>query len=92
MYRRRVEELSQTLADPEIRPMALKTICGLIQSVTVHETDSGVQIALEGAITALVGIAQPEAEFVLSSGSVKVVAGSRFGHCFSNLIEARIAR
>ena len=78
MYHRKVEALSQTLADPEIRPMALETIRGLINSVTVHEMDSGVQIALDGAITALVGLAQPEAEAFISTGSVKVVAGVGF--------------
>lgn len=77
IYRRKVEELSATLADPEIRQMALETIRGLIQSVTIHETDSGVKIDLDGAITALVGLAQPGAEAVINAGSVKVVAGGR---------------
>jgi site-specific DNA recombinase len=78
IYRRKVEELSATLTDPEIRPMALETIRGLIQSVTIHETDSSVRIDLEGAITALVGLAQPGADAVISAGSVKVVAGVGF--------------
>ncbi|ARE85368.1 resolvase [Roseovarius mucosus] len=77
IYRRKVEGLSETLADPEIRPMALDTIRGLIQSVTVHETTSGVRIDLDGAITALVGLAQPGAEVIVGSGSVEVVAGGR---------------
>ncbi|MGO4917103.1 recombinase family protein [Pseudogemmobacter sp. W21_MBD1_M6] len=78
IYRRKVEELSRTLADPEIRTAALETIRGLIQSVTIHETERGVQIDLDGAITALVGLAQPGAEALINSGSVKVVAGVRF--------------
>ncbi len=79
MYRQKVEELSQTLADPEIRPAALETIRGLISAVTVHETaDGGIRIDLNGAITALVGLAQPEAEAFINSGSVKVVAGVGF--------------
>lgn len=48
--------------------MALETIRGLIQSVTVHETASGVRIDLDGAITALVGLAQPGAEAIIGSG------------------------
>lgn len=68
IYRRRVEGLSETLADPEIRPMALDTIRGLVQSVTVHETARGVRIDLEGAVTALVGLAQPGAEAIIGSG------------------------
>jgi hypothetical protein len=77
IYRRKVEELSKTLADPEIRPMALETMRGLIQSVTVHETVDGVRIDLAGAITALVGLAQPGADAILRVGSVEVVAGGR---------------
>jgi len=72
-----VQELSDTLADPDIRQAALETIRGLITSVTVHEEQDGVRIDLEGAITALIGLAQPGAEAVLSGGSVKVVAGGR---------------
>ncbi|MBR2655328.1 MAG: hypothetical protein IKD58_02360 [Loktanella sp.] len=77
IYWRKVEELSQTLADLEIRPAALDTIRGLIQSVTIHETADGMRIDLDGAITALVGLAQPGAEAVFAIGSVKVVAGGR---------------
>ena len=78
IYRQKVEALSQTLADPEIRPMALEAIRGLISSVTIHETEGSVRVELEGAITALVGLAQPEAGAFISSGSVKVVAGVGF--------------
>ncbi|WP_108389199.1 recombinase family protein [Yoonia sediminilitoris] len=78
IYRHKVEALSQTLSDPEIRPMALETIRGLISAVTIHETDEGTRLTLDGAITALVGLAQPEAEAFFSSGSVKVVAGVGF--------------
>ena len=78
IYRRKVEELSQTLADPEIRPMALETMRGLIQSVTIVETADGMRIELDGAITALVGLAQPGAEVVFGVGSVEVVAGVGF--------------
>jgi len=78
IYRRKVEELSETLVDPDIRPIALETIRGLIDAVTVHELEDGVRIDLDGAITALVGLAQPEAEAFLGGGSVKVVAGVGF--------------
>lgn len=81
IYRRKVEEVSKTLADPEIRPMALETMRGLIQSVTVHETSERVRIDLAGSITALVGLAQPGADAILRVGSVEVVAGGGFRHC-----------
>jgi site-specific DNA recombinase len=51
---------------------------GLIKSVTVHETSDGIRIDLEGAITALVGLAQPGADAILRVGSVEVVAGVGF--------------
>jgi hypothetical protein len=66
-----------TLVDPEIRPAALETIRGLISAVTIHENDQGARVTLDGAITALVGLAQPEAEAFINNGSVKVVAGGR---------------
>jgi hypothetical protein len=78
LYRQKVEDVSQTLADPEIRPMALETIRGLISAVTIHETSDGPRITLDGAITALVGLAQPGADAVINTGSVKVVAGVGF--------------
>ena len=78
IYRRKVEELSQTLADPEIKPTTLQTIRGLISVVTIHETHDGTRVTLDGAITALVGLAQPEAEALINSGSIKVVAGVGF--------------
>lgn len=77
IYRRKVEELSGTLTDPDIRPKALDTIRGLIETVTIHETESGTQINLAGAITALVGLAQPEVGPIIGGCSVKVVAGVR---------------
>jgi len=89
IYRRKVADLSATLADPEIRPAALETIRGLISAVTIHETaDNGIRIDLDGAITALVGLAQPEAEAFIGSGSVKVVAGAGFEHCLYRFREA----
>ena len=77
IYRRKVGELSRTLADPEIRLMALETMRGLIKCVTMHERSERVQIDLAGAITALVGLAQPRADAIFRVGSVKLVAGGR---------------
>jgi hypothetical protein len=57
--------------------MSLETMRGLINAVTIHETDGGAHITLDGAITALVGLAQPEAEAFINSGSVKFGCGSR---------------
>ena len=61
IYRRKVEELSETLQDPDIRQTALETIRGLITAVTIYEDEDCVRIDIEGAITALIGLAQPGA-------------------------------
>lgn len=66
--------------------MALETIRGLIDAVTVHELEGGVRIDLDGAITALVGLAQPEAGAFLCGGSVTLVAGGGFGLWRTSLV------
>ena len=79
LYRRKVTELSATLTDPGIRMQALEVVRGLIERVTVHTDDDGtVTLDLEGALTAMLSLAQPEAGRALGEGSVKVVAGVGF--------------
>jgi len=83
LYRRKVAELAITLSDPEIRTQSLETIRGLIESVTVQITAEGTRLELEGALTAMVGLAQGHTlKTPQSSGqddrSVKVVAGTGF--------------
>ena len=78
IYRRKVGALAETLADPEIRTAALETIRGLITAVTIHEDGEGVRVELEGAITAMIELAQPKAERTLDRCSVEVVAGVGF--------------
>ena len=58
LYRRKAMELAATLANPEIRTPALETIRGLIEVVTVHVTPEGIKLQLEGALAAMVGLAQ----------------------------------
>ncbi len=85
MYKKKVAELAATLADPEIRTAALEIIRGLITRVTVHGGEDGVTLELEGALTAMIGLAQND-KSPLGSGldvrsvasSVKVVAGAGF--------------
>lgn len=81
LYRGKVAELSQTLADPDVRTPALEIIRGLIERVTVRmDTSRAVMLELEGAITAMIGLAQPGAERLIDQSSVKVVAGAGFNH------------
>ena len=76
-YRKKVTELSVALEDPDIRAPALEAIRGLIERVTVSDDAAGVTLDLEGAITAMIDLAQPLAREVDRS-SVKVVAGVGF--------------
>ncbi|WP_226689384.1 recombinase family protein [Ruegeria arenilitoris] len=82
LYRSKVADLAQALSDPSIRTGALEIIRGLIERVTVQHERDGVQIELEGALAAMIGLAQneqsrPEAACVTHC-SVKVVAGVGF--------------
>ena len=77
LYRQKVTELAATLNDAEMRTPALEVIRGLIERVTVHDGPDGVVLDLEGAITSMIGLAQPAAVKALDHGSVKVVAGAR---------------
>ncbi len=81
LYRRKTADLAATLADPDVGAGALDALRGLIERVTVYETPEGVTLDLEGALTAMIGLAQ-NAKSPLGSGlfggSVKVVAGAGF--------------
>jgi len=61
--------LSETLADPEVWPVALDTIRGLIEAMAVHDPDDGVRIDLNGAITAFVELARAETKTFIGSSS-----------------------
>ena len=77
LYRRKVEQLAESLRDPAIRPAALETIRGLIEGVTVHIDDMGeVTLALDGALSAMIDTSQPGVLRGVDAGSVKVVAGT----------------
>lgn len=58
LYRRKVAALAATLADPEIRTPALEIIRGLIEVVTVYVAPAGITLELDGALAAIIGLAQ----------------------------------
>jgi hypothetical protein len=60
LYRSKVADLAQALSDPSIRTGALEIIRGLIERVTIKHERDGVQIELEGALAAMIGLAQNE--------------------------------
>ncbi|SUZ33311.1 hypothetical protein ROE7235_03080 [Roseibaca ekhonensis] len=79
LYRRKVEQLADSLRDPAIRPAALDTIRTLIEAVTVHIDDMGeVTLALDGALSAMIDTSQPGVLRGIDASSVKVVAGTGF--------------
>ncbi|WP_170770830.1 hypothetical protein [Ruegeria lacuscaerulensis] len=60
LYRSNVASRAHALSDPSILTGALEIIRVLIERVTVlHERD-GVQIELQGAVAAMIGLAQNE--------------------------------
>ncbi|WRH61498.1 MAG: hypothetical protein RSE12_14065 [Fuscovulum sp.] len=85
LYRRKVTELAITLADPAIAQPAREVIRSLIERVAVRWEDGQAVVVLDGALTALVGLAQ-NAKGPAGAGrvggiefsSVKVVAGAGF--------------
>ena len=88
IYRQRVDEIAAALADPQIRSAALEIVRGLITRVTVRDDFEGPTLDLEGALTAMIGLAQNN-KSPLGSGleglsierPLKVVAGAGFGLC-----------
>ncbi len=85
LYRRKVAELALTLADPAIAGPAREIIRGLIEKVSVRWEEGQAVVVLDGALTAMIGLAQ-NAKGPASAGrggsvdysSVKVVAGAGF--------------
>ncbi len=85
LYRRKVVALAASLADPTIAAPARATIRTLIDRISVSFEDGHPVIALDGAITALVGLAQnakspaEAGRFAVSvESTMKVVAGAGF--------------
>ncbi|NBE09582.1 hypothetical protein [Paragemmobacter ruber] len=81
LYRRRVTELAITLADPAISRPAREVVRGLIERVSVTWEDGQAVVALDGALTALIGLAQNAKGPAVAGpygSSVKVVAGAGF--------------
>lgn len=58
LYRRKVTELAITLADPTIAGPAREIMRGLIERVSVTWEEGQAVVALDGALTALTGLAQ----------------------------------
>jgi len=74
-----------TLMDPEIRTQGLEALRGLIERVTVKHGSNGIVLTLDGALTAMIGLAQnaknPSEEGLqakIDVSSIKVVAGVGF--------------
>ena len=85
IYRRKVSELEDALAEPEVRDEALSILRPLIEKIVLRPQENGFEIELIGEIVAMVALGQeartPKAKkAALDAGttcSVKVVAGAR---------------
>jgi hypothetical protein len=77
LYRKRVAALSASLSEPSIRRRALELIRSLIVRVTVRPGVEGVDLELEGALSAMIGVAQNAESRLSAACSVEVVAGGR---------------
>jgi site-specific DNA recombinase len=81
LYRRKVTELAITLADPAIAQPAREVVRGLIERVSVRWEEGQAVVALDGALTAMIGLAQNAKSPAIAGpyvSSVKVVAGTGF--------------
>jgi hypothetical protein len=90
VYRRKVADLQEALADPATQTEALEILRGLIERVTVRPADDGFAVELTGEIANMVTLSA-EAESVSKEpyrSSVKVVAGVR-NHLYRTLVHAR---
>jgi hypothetical protein len=81
LYRRKVTELAITLAVPAIAGPAREVVRGLIERIPVSWEDGHAVVVFDGALTALIGLAQNAkgpADAGPFGGSVRVVAGAGF--------------
>ena len=88
LYRRKVEQLHEALADPSVRDEALSILRGLIEGVVMHPQENGFTVELVGEIANMVGLALDPQTSKAALGeaavpdayrrSVKVVAGAGF--------------
>jgi site-specific DNA recombinase len=85
LHRRKVTELAVSLADPAIAQHTREVISGLIERGSVRWEDSQAVMILDGALTALVGLAQNAKGpalagpyGALSKSSLNLVAGAGF--------------
>ncbi|MEQ8694463.1 MAG: hypothetical protein RIC85_03945 [Gammaproteobacteria bacterium] len=77
VYRQKVEDLTEALADPTIRDEAFAIIRGLIQEVVISPGENqSFEVELVGEITKM--LALPDGKTSFDECSVKVVAGGRF--------------
>ncbi|MDQ2068245.1 recombinase family protein [Xinfangfangia sp. CPCC 101601] len=82
LYHKKVVELANTLAHPATAVAARDVIRGLIDRIAVRWGEDGQPVVmLDGALTALIGLAQDAKSPAIArpfGGSVKVVAGAGF--------------
>ena len=81
LYRKKVARLREALTDPSIRDEAVGLLRGLLSKVTVQPGTGFVELAVEGALAAMLALAagaRAEAFSRCSKSTAKLVAGAGF--------------
>jgi site-specific DNA recombinase len=88
IYRQKVANLQDALADPVTQTEALEILRGLIEQVVVRPADDGFAIELVGEIANMVRLSAGAESFGREPyrSSVKVVAGARIGRDRHSLV------
>ncbi len=78
LYRRKVENLHEALADPAARTEAVEILRGLVDGIYLHPIDGGFEIELVGEIAKMIELSAgaESSPFDPYRSSVKVVAGA----------------
>lgn len=77
LYRRKVADLAGALADAAIRQPALDGLRSLIEAVVVQVHGDATQLEVQGALTAMLDMAEGRRSGDMYGCSVKLVAGAR---------------
>lgn len=98
VYGAKINALALSLEDEDTKFEAIELLRSLVTEVRLHpdeNADGGYVIELYGelaAILELVGPRNDKTHRFTGGGSVSMVAGARFGHCFQELHQTRIYR
>jgi len=98
VYGAKIRALADSLNNEETKVEAIALLRGLVSEVRLHPDENapcGHLIELYGELAAILELSGPrndKTRRVTGGVSVSMVAGARFGHCFSKIRETRVSR